>query len=373
MHAPPKFGLHRLQLCTQPLGFRVALQQKPSRPGPRADVSQAEERESRRPTEAPLCPLFGGEPAELKESRLLGVQFQRELAESLREFLLETPRITHILETHHKVVSVTHDDNVTARVPPSPLVSPQVEGVVKIDVRKERRNRRSLRRAHLALYLRPVLHHSRAKPFLDQTQDPPIPDSVLQELQHPPMVDGVEEPADVRIEHPVHFLPQDARRQCVESLMLTPPGTKSVGKPDEVDLVNGVHHVDHRGLDDLVFQRCDPERPKPPISLRNEHPARRFRSERSSMNSCMEISEVALQVPAVVFPRHAIYSGCRLWIAPLVAGPEALDRHVVKESSELRRPVRNSDTTYPLQRTERTSPALSPACVLLVRVSSTLR
>jgi hypothetical protein len=43
-----------------------------------------------------------------------------------------------MLETHHEIVSKTRDHNVTARVPSPPLMSPQVEDVVQVDVRQER-------------------------------------------------------------------------------------------------------------------------------------------------------------------------------------------------------------------------------------------
>jgi hypothetical protein len=36
-----------------------------------------------------------------------------------------------MLEAHHKVVSETHDHNITVRVPAPPLVTPQVKDVVE--------------------------------------------------------------------------------------------------------------------------------------------------------------------------------------------------------------------------------------------------
>ena len=43
--------------------------------------------------------------------------------------------VVPILESHHEVVSEPHDDNVAARAPSPPLVSPEVEHVVQIHVR----------------------------------------------------------------------------------------------------------------------------------------------------------------------------------------------------------------------------------------------
>jgi len=43
-----------------------------------------------------------------------------------------------VLETHDKVVSVSHDDDFASGVPFSPLIYPLVEDVVEEDIRKER-------------------------------------------------------------------------------------------------------------------------------------------------------------------------------------------------------------------------------------------
>jgi site-specific DNA recombinase len=68
------------------------------------------------------------------------------------------------------------------------------------------------RRDHRALgcpyrSLRPfaVLRHARPQPLAYQTQDSAIRDPVLEEFHQPPVVDGVVEPTDVCIEHPVHL------------------------------------------------------------------------------------------------------------------------------------------------------------------------
>ena len=101
-------------------------------------MREAQEPERLRLAETPLCPLLGGEPPEPDQPRLLGVQLQAELREPVAKVRPEPLGIISMLETHHEVVSETRDDNVTARVPSSPLVSPQVKDVVQVDVRQER-------------------------------------------------------------------------------------------------------------------------------------------------------------------------------------------------------------------------------------------
>ena len=50
----------------------------------------------------------------------------------------EPLRVIPVLEPHHEVISPAHDDHITARVPSPPLVSPEVEDIVQVDVRQER-------------------------------------------------------------------------------------------------------------------------------------------------------------------------------------------------------------------------------------------
>ena len=94
---------------------------------------------------------LGGEPPELDQARLLGVQLQARTSRAAREARPRNrSRVLPMLEAHHEVVREAHDDHVTARVPASPLVGPQVEDVVQVDVREQRRNRCPLRNALLA-------------------------------------------------------------------------------------------------------------------------------------------------------------------------------------------------------------------------------
>jgi hypothetical protein len=52
--------------------------------------------------------------------------------------------------------------------------------------------------------------------------------------------------------------------------------------------------------------RSDPERPQPPVGLRDEHSTSRSRSIRPSLDSDVQILEAVLQRHAVVSPRHAV-------------------------------------------------------------------
>ena len=116
-------------------------------PGLPADVREAQEVERLRLPEATRLPSLGGEPPELDQPRLVGVQLQAELREPLAKISEEPLGVLTMLEADDEVVSEAHDDHVTVRVAPSPLVGPQVKDVVQVDVCEQRRNRCPLRRS----------------------------------------------------------------------------------------------------------------------------------------------------------------------------------------------------------------------------------
>ena len=73
----------------------------------------------------------------------------------------------------------------------------------------------------------------------------------------------------VRIEHPVHSLPLDARHQRVQRLVRAAAGTKTVRKAFEVDLVYLIEDRHHSLLNDFVLQGRDARRTLPPVGLRD--------------------------------------------------------------------------------------------------------
>jgi hypothetical protein len=110
---------------------------------------------------------------------------------------------------------------------------------------------------------------------------------MLEELQHPPVVDGVVEPTDVRVEHEVHLLATDPGRERIQRVMRGAPGPKPVREAEEVRLVDAVEHLDDGTLKDLVLQGSYAQRALPPVRLRDVHPPRRPRSVAPAMNTGM--------------------------------------------------------------------------------------
>src|SRR3954453_5234207 len=93
------------------------------------------------------------------------------------------------------------------------------------------------------------------KPFLDQADDSPVSDSVLDELLHPRMLDAIEKCSDVKVEHPIHFPARDPDIQRVQRMMLAAPGPESIRKAQKVLLPDLVENCPDRVLYDFVFQR----------------------------------------------------------------------------------------------------------------------
>lgn len=130
----PKLGPH-------PLPHGPPHQEKPPASCLPADVREAEEVEGLRPAlQAAFFSPLRCEQAKGDKPRLVGVQFQREASHSFAK-LHEKPRgVRMILESNRKIVSVTHNDNVSPCIPLPPLLGPEIKDVVQVDIRKEWRD-----------------------------------------------------------------------------------------------------------------------------------------------------------------------------------------------------------------------------------------
>ena len=85
-------------------------------------MRQPEEVEGLRCTGFALfLPLSGGKQPEPKKLGFIRMQLQSELRESITKVSKEPLCIVGTLEAEHEVVSVSYDDDVPERPPPSPL------------------------------------------------------------------------------------------------------------------------------------------------------------------------------------------------------------------------------------------------------------
>src|SRR5665811_1879987 len=135
---------------------------------------------------------------------------------------------------------------------------------------------------------------------------------MLEKLLQPRMIKPGEEVADISVEHPVHLPFGYPNREPVQRIMRTALGPKPVRKTEEVLLVYGVQHLNHRPLENLALQHRDPERTLPPVRLRYVHAARWPRPVRTAVDPAEQVVEIDSQILPVGVPRHLINSRCGL-------------------------------------------------------------
>ena len=179
-----------------------------------------------------------------------------------------------------------------------------------------------------------VLDDPCAQPLGGEAQQSLVRDPVLEKLLDPAVIKAGEEVADVRVEHPAHLLPLDPDRQRVQRVMRSAPRSEPVGEAQEVLLVDGVEHLDHRPLEDLVLQGGDAKRPQPPVGLRDIRPASRSRPVAPAVDPLVQIPEVGLQVLPVGAPRLPIHPGGRPRVERPVGDPEPGNVDVMQQRRE---------------------------------------
>src|SRR5438445_2335176 len=370
MHAAFEFGLHLAQLRLQPFANRLPQDREASVPPllP-TDVGKAEEVERLRFPFSALLPVFGRVRSELQQSRFLGMQLQAELSHSLDQFCPEPYGIRFRLEAHHDIVSKPHDDHVTAGLFLTPGLGPQVEHRMEIDVSQPRRGTAALGRPFFRPCASPILQHAGVQPFLDEPHDASVRHPMLDELHQPFLGKTIEKAANVYIEHPVHFLPQQSGVERIQRIMLASPRPESVRETKKVGFVDSVQHLDGRTLDDLVLQHRNSERSFPPVPLVDVRPMHRLRSIRSSLQPMGEILEVVLESLAVVPPCLSVHTGRGFLLQAEVGHAQRFQVvDVVEQRCEPRFLILTGCLTYPLQRTGRVRPARCPGHVLLLQV-----
>jgi hypothetical protein len=102
---------------------------------------------------------------------------------------------------------------------PQMCVKPRKSNVSGFPSPRAARCRRPLRCPLVARRLGPVLDNPRVHPLADEAQDPLVRDPMLKKLLQPAVIQAGEEVADVRLEHPVHPLPRDPDRECIQRIM----------------------------------------------------------------------------------------------------------------------------------------------------------
>src|SRR5580693_2269809 len=371
VHASPQFFFQSPQLRLPPLTHRLAQYREVSLPSLPTTVRKTQEVKRLRFAVAPVSSVLLRIAAKLDDSRFVGMQLQPEPRETFAQFCQKPLCFVTMLESGHEVVGKTDEDYLPARLLSSPLLDPEVEYVVQIEVRQQRTNTAALNRPYLALYSLTLFQRACLEPFLDQAHHAPVGYAVLDKLHQPSLIESVIKLPDVGIEHPAHFPRTDPNRQRVQRLVRATPRSESIRKSQEVLFLDRVQYLDRGTLDDLVFQRGNAEGPKLPrfAHLRDVNSTHRLCSVRSTLESLGEVLEIRLEGLAVVLPRLPIDARGRILLRCQVRCPQSFDVvNVVVERSEPLFLVPSCCLTYPLQRAWRAFPALSPGRVTLERV-----
>ena len=199
------------------------------------------------------------------------------LAETLTAFLVrlhgaaDTLSITERQRIVRLVVKdvLIGDDTITIRhsipvlfgppqggsLPPSQTAGPNY-------LLRKGRDTPTLNCSYLAVCSLALFQHACLEPFLDQAHDAPVGYAVLDKLHQPSLIESVIKLPDVGIEHPVHFLRSDPDRQRIQRLVWATPWSESIRESQEVLFADRVQYLDGGTLDDLIFQRGNPEWPK---------------------------------------------------------------------------------------------------------------
>src|SRR5580704_9926495 len=327
VHASPQFFFQSPQLSLPPLTHRLAQYRELSLPSLPATVRKTQEVERLRFAVAPVSSVLLRVAAKLNDSRFVGMQLKTEPREAFAQFCQKLLCFGTTLESGHEVVGKANEDYLPVRLLLSPLLDPEVEYVVQIDVRQQRTNTAALNRSYLTVDSLALFQHACLEPLLDQAHHAPVGYAVLDKLHQPSLIESVIKLPDVGIEHPVHLSRSDPDRQRVQRLMRAAPRSESIRKSQEVLFVYSVQHLDRGTLDDLVFQRGNAEWPKLArfTHLRDVHPADRLCSVGSPLESKGEILEVHLEGLAVVLPRLAVDARGSILLHDKICCPQPLD------------------------------------------------
>ena len=105
----------------------------------RAVVREAQEVERLRLALPPHSTVRVGEPPELDEPGLVGVNAQVEAPKALFQVVHESLRIAPVLEAHHEVVGISDDNRLAFdRAGAPPPLKPQIQDVVQVNVGQDR-------------------------------------------------------------------------------------------------------------------------------------------------------------------------------------------------------------------------------------------
>ena len=124
---PTQFLLDCLEFCLSAVAPGLPFDQEAPPPGCSADEGEAQEVEGFRLAKPVPPAVFHRVATELNQPGLLRMERQCKFPHPFAQQVEETPRIGFVLETDNEVVGVSHDDDITSGLAPSPAFGIEVE------------------------------------------------------------------------------------------------------------------------------------------------------------------------------------------------------------------------------------------------------
>src|SRR5947207_7416780 len=290
----PQLFLHPPKRCLHSVATGAPLNKEVPCSRLTADKCKAQECEGLRLAKPALFSIGRRKAAKLDQPGLVRMQRKREPLQTFTHIRQEPLGVGFVLKSEDSVVGETHHNHIPSGVTLTPLVHPQVERIMEINVGQQGRCSRTLRDASLTVRPDPFIQHSSLQPFAYQTNHAFIRNPMLQEADQPISAQPVEEASDIDIEDPVHLFPVDSNTQRIQRIVLTALRSEAIRESEEIFLVNPTEHCNCRPLDDFIFQCGDTQRSDLSIRFRNVLPPAGQRPVRSPLDPCMQIYEIAL-------------------------------------------------------------------------------
>src|SRR5262245_30615752 len=193
---------------------------------------------------------------------------------------------------------------------------------------------RALRSANLTARRPSVLDDADLEPFRYQAQDALVRNTVLEETDDPRVGHGIVKALDIRIEHPVHPLPQDTDVESIQRIMLAAPRPEPIGKPDEVLLVDRFQNCRNRLLDDLVLQTQNGKPPLRSVRLRDVCPSSWMGAVAALVYAIVQVRKFLFEVFSIGLPCHAVDARRRVPLKGKVALLQEVNGDVMQQCGE---------------------------------------
>src|SRR6266571_8935341 len=243
---------HRLHTAPKAFADSPNVNREPPPSAARTDMREAEEIEGRGLWR--IGAARERRASERQQPRLLGVQRQAKLCESLGKHLQDTLRILAILKAENEIIGVPNFGGHAAQARLYLVLEPLVEHVVQVNIGQQGTDYLPLSGPCLGGQETAIFDDADVNPFPNQAEDAAVAYPSLDERHELAPHDGVEVALNVGFENIRHRSAANRADDGIERVVGTATGTEAVRAWEKVLLVDRIEHRDRGLLDDLVLQ-----------------------------------------------------------------------------------------------------------------------